>query len=121
VPRYNESSIITPEITKYLTINSAVIRHPSTGPGSIAFSEVERIVANGVLLSEKPTTRRLVTYLGDSASTIPYINPDTYEQVLDANGDTVPGHTFTDQEFAFFVSCAYIHAAKQFDLAAQSE
>jgi hypothetical protein len=79
------------------------------------FSEVDRITVSDQLVSETPTGRVLEVSVQAPGIKIPYINPDTYEQILGPDGAPIEGQYFTDEQIAYAVACAYIYAAKQAD------
>lgn len=84
-------------------------------PPRMRFVEVERITVNDQLVSETDTGRWLEVAVQSPGIKVPYIDPLTYEQILDAEGQPIEGQYFTDEQIAFAVACAYIYAAKEAD------
>ncbi len=83
---------------------------------SFVMIEVERTSLNDVVIGEKPTNRNLVMTGENPNLIIPYIDPVTYEQILDTEGNPIPGQYFTAEQFMYFIACVYIAAAKAKDL-----
>lgn len=81
----------------------------------MVFHEVERTTLDDVLVSETPTHRILEVPVQSPGVLVPYINPETYEQILDENGNPVEGMYFTDEQIAYAIACAYIYIAKRTD------
>ncbi len=115
---YKESAV-TGELKSWYALRQGIIDNGYGSVPALTMYEVERTALNGELIAEKPTGRQLCIPVQEPGIVIPYINPETYEQILDANGNPIEGQCFTDETFAYFVACAYIWAAKQADLAEQ--
>lgn len=81
------------------------------GEKRMLIDEVKRISFDGAI-REEDSGRSLSLGLQATPAVIPLINPETYEQILDADGKPVEGQTITDQQLAYFIASAYIYAAK---------
>ena len=114
MPNYKQSSS-TGEVITYLAARGGRFENPYGGVPTLHFDEVQRTVLDGKLISEKPTGRRLSVAVQPVAATIPHINPETFEQILDEDGNPISGQSFTDQQFAYLMACAYIDAAQRDD------
>ena len=108
---YKETATAS-EVKKWYALRQGVIDNPYNGIPQLTMYEVERTALDSNLISEKSTGRSLAVSVQSPGVLIPYINPETYEQILDAEGNPVEGQYFTDEQFAYFVACAYIYAAK---------
>lgn len=86
-------------------------------PPRMRFIEVERVTISDKLVSETDTGRFLEVPVQSPGIKIPYINPDTYEQILDPKGQPIEGQYWTDEQIAYAVACAYIYAATEADRA----
>lgn len=82
------------------------------GTPSMAFHEVERTAAGDALVGEVYTGRRLEISGTDPTLKIPYIDPETYEQVLTDTGKPIEGQYWTAEQIMYALACAYIYAAK---------
>lgn len=102
-------------IKTWYAARRVVLENPPSGVPVAHFEEVERTGLNGAVIRERGTGRRLSVAVQEPGILIPYINPETYEQILDANGNPIDGQCFTDEQFAYFVACAYIYAARRAD------
>ena len=104
------------EIKTWLAARSITFTNPPNNATPVLYiDEVKRTSINGVVKLEESTGRNLTLTLQDSPAVIPLINPDTYEQILDADGNPVEGQTVTDQQIAYLIASVYIYAAEQAD------
>jgi hypothetical protein len=103
------------QILTWFAMRQGVIDNPFNGTPLLTMYEVERTALDNVLIKEQSTGRSLSIAVQTPGITIPYINPETYEQILDAEGNPVPEQSFTDEQFAYMVACAYIYSAKEAD------
>jgi hypothetical protein len=111
---YKETSI-TSDVKKWNALRQGILDNPYNSQPLLTMYEVERTTLDGELIKEQPTGRSLSVAVQNEGILIPYINPDTYEQILDPQGNPVEGMCFTDEQFAYMVACAYIYAAKEAD------
>jgi hypothetical protein len=103
------------QLLSWFAMRQGIVDNPFNGTPLLTMYEVERTALDGTLIREQSTGRSLSIAVQTPGITIPYINPETYEQILDTEGNPVPGQSFTDEQFAYMVACAYIYAAKESD------
>jgi hypothetical protein len=115
MPNYKESNV-TGEIKTWNAMRQGIADNIYNGSPSFTMMEVERISLNDELISEVPTGRHLRMTSEDPNLKVPYIDPLTYEQILDSEGNPIEGQYFTAQQFAYFTACVYIAAASKKDL-----
>jgi hypothetical protein len=111
---YKQTETVS-QCLSWFALRQGIIDNPFDGTPLLTLYEVERTAINGVLIKEQSTGRSLSIAVQTPGIIIPYIDPMTYEQVLDAEGNPVEGQSFTDEQFAYMVACAYIYAAKEAD------
>jgi hypothetical protein len=93
-------------------MRQGIVDNPYNGTPLFTLYEVERTALDGALIREQSTGRSLSIAVQNPGIKIPYINPDTYEQILGPDGNPVEGYYFTDDQFAGLVASAYIYAAR---------
>jgi hypothetical protein len=74
---------------------------------TVTVNEVERTTLDNELINEK-SVRTLFTQMNNPGRRVPYINPDTYEQILDSEGKAVIGQSFTAEQIVYALACLYI-------------
>lgn len=103
------------ELKRWFALRDGLIDNPFNATPVFSMREVERTTLDGSLIREQPTGRGLAVTIQTPGVKIPYIDQDTYEQILDADGNPIPGYYFEDEFFAQMVACAYIYAARLAD------
>jgi hypothetical protein len=115
MPNYKESNV-TGEVKTWRAMRQGIADNIYGLAPSFTMMEVDRTSLNDELISEKVTNRQLRMTSEDPNLKVPHIDPLTYEQVLDAEGEPIEGQYFTAQQFAYFTACVYIAAAKAKDI-----
>jgi hypothetical protein len=115
MPTTYAEQIEVSQVKRYRAAKSILCLNEYGQAPVMKFSEVDRITVADQLVSETPTGRHLEVSVQAPGIRVPYINPETYEQILGPDGEPVEGQYFTDEQIAYAIACAYIYAAKQAD------
>jgi hypothetical protein len=105
----------TGNVQRWFALRQGVLDNPFGGVPLLTLFEVERTSLDGELIRENQTGRNLSVKVQTPGVNIPFIDPETYEQILDVEGNPVPGYYFEDETFAGMVASAYIYAARLAD------
>jgi hypothetical protein len=100
------------QLLSWFAMRQGIVDNPYNGTPLFTLYEVERTALDGALIREQSTGRSLSIAVQTPGIKIPYINPETYEQILGPDGNPVEGYYFTDEQFAGLVASAYIYAAR---------